>query len=345
MGNYKNTRWNKYIEEIDLASGMRPNTLAVQIGRREGLSDKDVHTLGSYISRRRATQQHDKEQYKTDAITTDKKVADFHWRSVIPHIQALQTIFQEASGAQDYSHWTIKTDRPIGVAVVGDLQLGSWATDYDLFMRVTEEIIETPDLYTILVGDLLQMAIKLRGVLEAMDNAIPPKVQMYLLDSWLKDIKHKVIASLWDNHSVMREENGTGYSAYAEIFKRHTIFHNHIGHLDVQVNDQVYKWAVSHFFRGKSLLNNVHAPMRYMRHEAPDRDIAVQGDFHLPGIAQYWEAGKERIAAVCGSIQTESGYAKRFFSLTTCPTYPCIALDHEEKRMTAYWSIKNWLKR
>lgn len=285
----------------------------------------------------------DVRQYQTEKITTDKKEHTFHWTDVIDPIQKFQAIAKSASGSQDKATWKISTDCPIAVTTIGDLQLGSWATDYDLFMKVTDEIINTPNLYVILVGDILQMAIKMRGVLEMMDNIIPPKIQFYFLDSWLNDIKHKVIASTWDNHSVMREENQIGYSNYAEIFKRHTIYHNGIGHLDTIVNDQTYKWAVTHFFAGKSLINNLHAPMRYIRHEAPDRDIAAQGDFHKPGIAKYWEAGSARVAMVCGSIQTNSGYAKRFFSLTTCPTYPCVSLGHDKKYITPYWSVQEWL--
>lgn len=287
----------------------------------------------------------DYEQYQTSTISTDKKEKEFHWREALEPIKALQELNKKASGSQDKSIWKIEQDQDIGVIILGDTQLGSWATDYDLFQKVTDEIINTPNLYVILVGDILQMGIKMRGVLEMMDNIIPPKLQYYLLDSWLQDIKHKVIASTWDNHSVMREENQAGYSNYAEIFRRHTIYHNGIGHLDIQVNDIVYKWAISHFFTGRSMLNNLHAPMRYLRMEAPDRDIAAQGDFHLPGIAKYWEAGTERIAMVCGSIQTNSGYAKRFFSLHTAPVYPLVNLKHDEKMMTPYWSIKEWLNK
>lgn len=338
--------WSKYQQEVEkmLLDGFTHKQIVEEIFTRH----KPAGSKGGFkkwISRFYGIngKARDFNQYKTKDIETDKKVSEFHWRTVLPHVQSLQRVFKEASGSQDSATWKIKTSRPICVVVIGDLQLGSWGTDYDLFMKVTDEIINTPDLYVILVGDLLQMAIKMRTVLEVVDNALPPKAQLYLLDSWLQDIKHKVIASTWDNHSVMREEAAAGYSTYAEIFRRHTIYHNHIGHLDIHVNGNVYKWAVSHFFRGRSLLNNVHAPMRYLRHEAPDREIAAQGDFHLPGVAKYWEGGRERVAIVCGSIQTESGYAKRFFSLKTCPTYPCVTLGHKEKMITPYWSVKEWL--
>jgi hypothetical protein len=288
-------------------------------------------------------QERDLVQYKDPNISSDKKIAEFHWRKILPVMQEFQKQVSEASGSQDKSNWKIETNDEICVVVIGDLQLGSWATDYGLFLEITREILETKNLYVILVGDLLQMAIKMRNVLEVQDNLLPPKFQMMFLDSWLQDIKHKVIASTWDNHSVMREEAQVGYSSYAEIFKRHTIYHNGIGHIDLTVGNVVYRGAISHFFRGKSILNKTHAPSRYMRHEAQDRDFALQGDFHDPGMQKYQESGREKIAIVCGSIQTNSGYAKRFYSITTCPAYPCIVLNPKEKIMTPYWSVKEWL--
>jgi len=159
----------------------------------------------------------------------------------------------------------------------------------------------------------------------------------------LQDIQYKVIASTWDNHSVMREEAQAGYSTYAAIFGRHTIYANGICHLDTIVNDITYKWAITHFFRGKSMYNKTHAPERYLRMEFPEGDIAAQGDFHEPGISKFWERQKEYVAIVTGSIQTNSGYAKRFFSLTTAPVYPCVVLQPDQKMATPYWSVKEYL--
>lgn len=308
-------------------------------------ADKDSvrRNISVYCKSQQPPKERDAEQYGTPSISTDKKIENFNWREWINPIQKLQDLAQKGSGGQDFAKWSIDTDEEICVLVLGDTQLGSWATNYEQFMQITEDILTIDNLYVILVGDLLQTAIKLRGVLEVMDNLIPPKFQMKFLASWLHEIKHKVIASTWDNHSVMRQEDAVGYSEYSEIFKRHTIYFGHIGHLDVKVGDIVYKWAVSHFYAGRSLLNPLHAPMRYMRHEGQDRDIAAQGDFHRAGILKYMEGMKERVAVVCGTIQTDSGYGKRFFSLRTTDNFPCVALHPKEKIMTPYWSVKEWL--
>lgn len=342
MRKFKSGTYASYNDEIKSLhdQGCSNGAIARLIHAREPeLNEESFRKyVGSFVAHAR-----DQQQYKTDAITTDKKIGQMSWREWIDPMKKLQELGSKAKGSQDHAMWSIDTDQPICVVVLGDTQLGSWATDYDMFMEITREILETPNLYVILVGDLMQMAIKLRGVLEVNDNLLPAQFQMIFLASWLNEVKHKIIASTWDNHSVMREEDAVGFSTYAEIFKRHTIYFNGIGHLDMKVGNQIYKWAVSHFYRGKSLLNKTHAPQRYLRHEGQDRDIAAQGDFHDPGFSWYNEGGRERLAIVCGSIQVNSGYAKRFFSLTTHPVFPCVELYPKEKMMIPYKSVKHWL--
>ena len=284
------------------------------------------------------------EEVTMPEMITDKKVGVFNWRDAVEHVQKGQSLFSQAKSSQDKATVKIVTDEPIYILALGDAHFGSWGTDYEVLKKVTDEILNTPNLYVILLGDLLQMSIKLRGVLEVADNALPPKYQMLLLDSWLQEISHKVICSTWDNHAVMREENVTGYSKYAEIFERHHVYFNGIGHLDLQVGEQIYKIAVSHFFRGYSLENPCHGGMRYMRRMAQDREIAMAGDSHNPGVIKYIDGDRVRCVVNSGTAQTNSGYAKRFFSLHTSSAFPVIKLDPKTHEFTPYWNLNEATK-
>lgn len=275
---------------------------------------------------------------------SDKKYPKANWREMVEYVQQGQRMFRSMKGSQDMANFGIVTDEPVYVMVVADTHFGSWGTDYELLKQVTDEILNTPNLYVVLLGDLLQMSIKLRNVLEVSDNALPPKYQLALLDSWLSEISHKIICSTWDNHSVMREEAVTGYSRYAEIFERHHIYFNGIGHLDLTVGSQTYKMALAHFFRGYSIENPCHGGMRYMRRMANDREIAMAGDSHNPGIIKYVDGDKTRCVVNSGSAQVNSGYAKRFFSLSTNPAFPVIKLDPVKHEFTPYWTLEEALK-
>lgn len=256
-----------------------------------------------------------------------------------------QKIQKQVSQSQSELKVKIDSDKPICVMVLGDTQLGSFGTDYDTFKRITEEIIEIPNLYVILVGDIIQLAINLRGVAEVLDNMFAPEIQYLMLEQWIDLIKHKVIAATWCNHGTMREEKVTGFSYSAKILSDRVPFFSGIGHIDLTVGEQTYKIAATHFFQGKSMYNKAHAPMRYMREKANDREITIQGDFHQPGILWQPYGGMERLGIVCGSIQKDSGYAKRFFSLKTFDHMPCFTLHPKEHLFNPYPSVKHWLNR
>lgn len=91
------------------------------------------------------------------------------------------------------------------------------------------------------------------------------------------------------------------------------------------------------------MLNPVHSLMRYMRFEGTDREWAMAGDSHTPGMIKYSDGGKTRVAVNTGSIQTNSGYSKRYFSLATQPIYPIIVFRHDRHDMTPFYSIGEWL--
>lgn len=280
-----------------------------------------------------------------DFLAEDKKVASVSWREYGRAADRMRRLSSKASSSQDKATVTYPdTGRDIGIILLSDLHWGSYGSDHGLIERITDEILGIPDLYCIALGDLEHMAIKLRGVLEVTDNVLTPRMQHAYTESWLKEIGHRIVCSTWCNHSVMREENQAGTSIYAQIMGRHVVYHNGIGHVDIVVGKERYRWAVSHHFRGRSMLNPVHAQMRYMRMEGLDREIAAAGDSHVPGIAMYTDGTRKRLAINSGTAQTNSGYAKRFFSLVSHPVFPVVSLSPKGHDFTAYWSVGEWLR-
>lgn len=338
---HNNTIWTSAVKE-DIYELAQEGLSKAEIGR------KIIKMYGLPISDENARVNVRKilSRFEADSrpTTSDKKTGEFSWREASKYIQDGQQLFKKAKQSQDKGKFSIDTDKPVYIMVLGDAHFGSWGTDYTILEKLTDEILNTPNLYVVLVGDLVQMSIKLRNMLEVADNALPPKHQMAMLASWFEEIKHKVIASTFDNHAVMREEAVVGYSKYAEIFERTVIYTPGIGHLDLTVGKQTYKLAIAHFFNGRSIENPCHGQMRYMRREGVDREIALSGDSHVPGVIKYVDGEMTRCALNCGTAQTNSGYAKRFFSLFTHPVFPVIKLDAVAHEFTPYWSLKEAVK-
>jgi hypothetical protein len=306
-----------------------------------------AETIRSYYYRVNgpANPERDLAQYKTEDITTDKEVKEVDWRTIFKAANDYKQVLQSHSKSATDAIWSIKTNKPICIVNICDSHIGSWGTDHDLVQKVIEEIVNTPNLYVILSGDLIQMAIKMRSVAEVSDNLLPPKWQYKVLESIMKEIKHKVIAATWCNHAVEREEKQIGYSPTAMMLEDNVIYFNGIGHLQLNVGRQTYHVAVSHLFRGRSMYNPTHGQMRYLRDEAPWVDVCLAGDSHVPGLLTYTSGGKTKVAINGGSTQTSSSYAQRYFSLKTHPVFPCFTLDPKDHQINTYWSVKQWLNR
>jgi hypothetical protein len=273
----------------------------------------------------------------------DKKIGHFHWREANKAIKEMQALSTAAKSSQDYATIKIATDEPVFVLFLSDSHLGDWATDYDLFERITDEILSTPNLYVALLGDMVNLAIAMRSVGEVTSgNLLPPELQVEYFTSWMDDVKDRILFATWSNHDIMREEKGTGISAFRSIQERRVVYHNGIGHPDVVVGGETYRLAVSHRFRGNSIENPCHATMRYLRREGHDRELAAMGDIHQPGIIKFNHGPTPKVAINTGSTQLNSTYARRHFSLFTSPVMPGVLLHPDRHQMTPYWSVSEW---
>lgn len=247
------------------------------------------------------------------AITWDKKEGNVHWTDFLKPLEELQSLHKRASGSQDTASIQYSGDGALPLLFISDWHIGSWGTSYAKLAMVTEKIRRL-GLRVAVLGDMLQMSIRLRGILEISDNALTPRDQMAFLRSWLDDLSDLILWATWDNHSVEREEDATGFSYYAELFKERTIYHSGIGHIDLTVGQETYHIASSHRFKGNTQQNPVNGAIKYMRFHGIDREIAVAGDSHTPALFEYADGPLPRLALNCGSLQGDSGYGKRHFS-------------------------------
>lgn len=279
------------------------------------------------------------------AFKDAKKLGEFDWEEWCDWIAEGQRLKRKAGSSQETAQIVLGDGKaPVILSQLGDLHIGAWGTDHNLLRQITNELKQTPGLYVALMGDLAEMAIRLRGVLEVCSQILPPEQQVQFLESWLEEILEKVAFSLWCNHGVEREEKMAGVSSIKTILSRKTIYFNGIGHPDLKVGSQVYKVGASHKFRGNSMYDSTFGPKRYARMEANDREIIMQGDLHRAAISQYTEGGMERIAITSGTLHLNSGYAKRYFSLRTLPVFPCIVLHHDKHRIVPFWNLDDALK-
>lgn len=266
------------------------------------------------------------------------------WREMNTHLRGIQTIRKRSSVSNSQASFVFETSEPICIIALSDTHIGSIATDHDALERLTDEILAIPNLYVGLLGDLLDFAVKLRGVGEVQSDILNSEMQVAYLVSWLEEIAHRVCFASWGNHDVEREEVLLGTSRLGRtLADRNIVYYGGIGKAAFFVGKQTYRMAVSHAFRGHSIYNPVHGGQRYATLTDADVDIVMSGDSHVPGVLQWTHGDRHKIAINTGSLKTHDSYARRYFSLHTHPVFPCLVLRPDEYMATPYWSIREWM--
>jgi len=276
-------------------------------------------------------------------VVWDKKESDVDWRELAEFVEQGQGLRRKASCSQDVANINVAAEDEVAVCMLGDLHWGSYGADYGVIRKVTDELLEIPGLYAILLGDLEQQSIKMRSVLEMSDNALTPELQSRFTESWLSEVGHKILAACWDNHSVMRQESVTGQSEFKRCLGERLVYFNGIGHINLTVGSETYNIAISHFFRGRSVHNPCYGQRQYMQTVGQDREIAIAGDSHEPGILEYANGNKHRLCVNCGTAQVNSGYAKRFFSLYSLPVFPVIVFSAKRHTWRVFWNLQDYV--
>jgi hypothetical protein len=139
-----------------------------------------------------------------------------------------------------------------------------------------------------------------------------------------------------------REEKQAGFSFIKHLMGKSVVFFDGIGHCDVVVGKQTYLIAASHKFRGYSYMNPTHAGSRYLRFQGLDREVAIMGDIHQPAYSHYYDGPRERVSMVAGTLNIDSVYAARYFSIFTQPFYPCLLLDNQAHSFLPFPNLGAW---
>ena len=147
-----------------------------QIGKKLGIHDTSVL------------------RYKdSPPVLSNKKEADFQWREWSEHAERTQELYRRASQTQQHAKIELGSGKsPVVLLPFSDQHIGSRGTTYKEFRRLTEEILETKNLYIALLGDMTEFAIKLRSVAEVCAQIFGPDKQIQFMEDWFGEIKHKV---------------------------------------------------------------------------------------------------------------------------------------------------------
>lgn len=228
---------------------------------------------------------------------------------------------------------------------LSDTHFGAHGCDMDTLDRFTQFVVKMNGRVLVaLVGDLVNLAIKMRGVAEVKGDLWDPERQHAFVGLWLEKIAPFVLCAGWGNHDVEREEAGSGASLHRYIMGRAVPWFDGIGRCDLHLGAETYTMAISHRFKGSGVANVTRGQKQYMKEHEQDVELAIAGDLHQPAVEQVHFGKHHRVAINLGSLLLESGFAQRYFAPRTEPIFPCVEVYPDRHLMNAYWSVNHWLQ-
>lgn len=273
------------------------------------VSDIDTESIGKTVW-----------EYVDKKVKKDVSLKDFFKLAL-----AKQKLHEDLSTSQDVGRVNFKTpNQYIAIMFSADWHFGGCSVDYQQLEAYLDLVLNTPNLYLITVGDLIDNFVNFKNVMPILSQLWSPKEQAEWLSLVIQQYKEKGkwIASCWGNHDIERDEKILGSSTIKQRLGENFIYFNNKGILMLNVNDIKYSILLSHKFAGHSMYNPNHSQGRAYREDFP-ADVVVSAHIHqaayqknyryMPARELGMEFGGECHYVQVGTFNTNDGHSKRYY--------------------------------
>lgn len=170
------------------------------------------------------------------------------------------------------------------ISFQADQHIGGAYTDYARIEKEAEAIVNTPNSYTFLLGDLCDCFAFNPAQFEDIEQIQEQLEYAKSLVKYYAD--NKKLLGVWTgNHDQWVKK--AGFDPYRYILEGIDTYYFHgVGYVKTSVDEQDYKITGNHMFKGNSGYNNSHPQRRAMNEVAFGSDIVVSGHWHTKGINQ-----------------------------------------------------------
>jgi biotin operon repressor len=219
--------------------------------------------------------------------------------------------------AQRHATLRISSDRPVAISLSSDWHVSPKGTDLKGLMAYAEFVAQTPGLYALAVGDLLDNPIKHRG-----GNIGGVKDELRFLDLLVSKFRGKLLGTTSGNHDDWSKVFA-GCDHLKALADRHRIHFAPDELLwNVEITDPTdpdtvtatYRIYTRHQWRRGSALNPGHACWTWWQEEGPNwehqPDVLAIGHNHVAVVEGRQFAGRDVWALRMGAWQVDSDFAR-----------------------------------
>lgn len=267
-------------------------------------------------------------QIEEGSMPTNLTFEDFHQESL------RRAEFREkVEGEKRHVEISIETNKPIAIALLSDLHVGSSGIDYELLKQTGEIIKEHPLAYCITAGDITDSLFFSYG-----DEVLNMQEQYVYMSKMLQWIgAENILAGIVGNHESWASKTGVNnYIEFSNHLQRPLL--RGVSFVDLTVGKVPYRLMMAHKFLGSSYINPTHQESRANR-EIPGADIILAAHTHKPGESVIYQpqygGGARKVALVNGKTfkKTDSYGKDKGFTPTSGDELGCnwIILNHDKK--------------
>lgn len=263
--------------------------------------------------------------------------------------QPIEYYYGKAKDAQKnltiYREVNISLNRDVLLVGMSDIHIGSKFVDYDLLMEDIKFIRDTPGVYVLIVGDLLDSGPEGTSPPDLKhDQILSYKESREYMKLIFDEIGHKVIAMTSGCHGAWSYKmNGFFFEEELNDKTLTKAFIQHGGVLNLKLGEENYRIFMSHKIRGHSKLNPTRGIFR--THEMGlDFDIGIGAHRHVPNISVLTRRSEPIYAILLGAYKSLDYYANKQGFTGNKMSIPGIYLSNKSKLIVPLYDWRQGLE-
>lgn len=226
-------------------------------------------------------------------------------------------------------------DEWFGIAFMADMHIGNIGADHRAMEYDARLIADTPGLYTVLGGDMMDNHIKIMSAIIATPSS--PRQQLEAFEYLLSIFSHKILAIISGNHENWTKAS-SGIDVLGRVARERRIFYSpHEVCLNLQTSALQYRVALRHKYKNNSALNLCNTVKRMWEHGKYNFDVGVVCHHHEAEIETFVKHDLPRIAIRTGTYLLLDEYASREgFNTADYPIVPVVIFNPVQRKMHGF---------
>lgn len=266
------------------------------------------------------------------------------WEELFSSLERADRARKYLSPTEETTH--VSLSGPVAIAFMSDVHIGAGGVDYARFRADLDLIRETPDLYFLINGDLLENAKPQMKSGNALYHSLfsSPREQVAYARSRLTPVRDKLLVLTQGNHDA-RDGMMAGIDRLPDIAKelQAPYFTEKGGTIYLNVDGQDYVIVVKHQYGGQSKITKSNSARRLWT-EWPNSwesaDVVALAHLHEPDLYLTQQRGQDVVWLRGGTYKVHDEWAE---SKGYKPTYgvPTVVFMPGERKMVPFASMED----